>query len=58
MMAVETFVYLYIIGFGFAVFIGAGLLMSAARHILKQSEVSADEGHLSIGRSPNDDPIR
>ncbi len=48
MMAVETFVYLYIIGFGFAVFIGAGLLISAARHILKQSEVSANEGRASV----------
>ena len=48
MMAVETFVYLYIVGFGFAVFVGAGLLISAARHIMKQSEVSASEGRKSI----------
>ena len=47
-MAVETFVYLYIIGFGLAVFIGAGLLIAAARHISKQSEMGADKSRASM----------
>jgi len=47
MMAVETFVYLYIIGFGFAVFLGAGLLIAAARFISKESEMNADERRAS-----------
>ena len=33
MMAVETFVYLYIIAFASAVVVGASLLVMAARHI-------------------------
>ena len=33
MMAVETFVYLYIIGFGLSAFIAIVLLLAAARRI-------------------------
>jgi predicted thioredoxin/glutaredoxin len=36
MMAVETFVYLYIAAFAFSTFIAAALLIAAARHISSQ----------------------
>ena len=47
-MAVETFVYLYVVGFGFSVFIGAGLLIAAARHISRQSLVDTEERQVSL----------
>jgi dolichyl-phosphate-mannose--protein O-mannosyl transferase len=42
MMAVETFVYIYIAAFAFAVIIGAALLVTAARYIARQD----DEGKV------------
>jgi type II secretory pathway component PulJ len=43
MMAVETFVYLYIAAFAFAVLIGASLLVMAARYIASQDNESNDQ---------------